>query len=53
MQWASTYVLTELRAAMRASANKHGWQFVDGVDARFAGHGYCSAGVAHAPAEHL
>ena len=42
MQWASTYVLTELRAAMRASANKHGWQFVDGVDARFSGHGYCS-----------
>jgi hypothetical protein len=42
MEWASTYVLTELRAAMRASANKHGWQFVDGVDARFAGHGYCS-----------
>jgi PKD repeat protein len=42
MEWASNYVLTELRAAMRASATKHGWQFVDGVDARFAGHGYCS-----------
>ncbi len=42
MEWASTYVLTELRAAMRASATKHGWQFVDGVDARFSGHGYCS-----------
>jgi len=42
MEWASTFVLTELRAAMRASANKHGWQFVDSVDARFAGHGYCS-----------
>jgi len=42
MEWASTYVLTELRAAMRTAANKHGWQFVDGVDARFAGHGYCS-----------
>ncbi len=42
MEWASTYVLTELRAAMRAAANKHGWQFVEGVDARFAGHGYCS-----------
>jgi len=42
MEWASTYVLTELRAAMRGSATKHGWQFVDGVDARFSGHGYCS-----------
>jgi hypothetical protein len=42
MEWASTYVLTELRAAMQAAANKHGWQFVDSVDARFAGHGYCS-----------
>jgi hypothetical protein len=42
MEWASTYVLTELRAAMRAAANKHGWQFVEGVDTRFAGHGYCS-----------
>lgn len=42
MEWASTYVLTELRAAMRASATKHGWQFVDSVDARFSGHGYCS-----------
>jgi hypothetical protein len=42
MQWASDYVLTELRAAMRASANRNGWQFVDGVDSRFAGHGYCS-----------
>jgi len=42
MEWASTYVLTELRAAMQAAANKHGWQFVDGVDARFSGHGYCS-----------
>ncbi len=42
MEWASTSVLTELRAAMRVAADKHGWQFVDGVDARFAGHGYCS-----------
>ena len=42
MEWASNYVLTELRAAMRAAADKNGWQFVDGVDARFAGHGYCS-----------
>ncbi|MDH3485678.1 MAG: hypothetical protein OEM16_15795, partial [Myxococcales bacterium] len=42
MEWASSYVLTELRAAMRAAANKNGWQFVEGVDSRFAGHGYCS-----------
>ena len=42
MEWASNYVLTELRAAMRDAASKHGWQFVEGVDARFAGHGYCS-----------
>jgi hypothetical protein len=34
--------LTELRAAMRAAASKNGWQFVEGVDPRFAGHGYCS-----------
>jgi len=42
MEWASTYVLVELRAAMRAAAEEHGWQFVDSVDARFEGHGYCS-----------
>ena len=42
MEWASDYVLTEIRSAMRAAANKNGWQFVDGVDSRFAGHGYCS-----------
>jgi len=42
MEWASNYVLTELRAAMRAAASKNGWRFVDGVDSRFAGHGYCS-----------
>jgi PKD repeat protein len=42
MEWASNYVLTELRAAMRAAASKNGWQFVEGVDPRFAGHGYCS-----------
>ena len=27
---------------MRASAERNGWQFVDSVDARFTGHGYCS-----------
>jgi hypothetical protein len=42
MEWASTQLLTELRAAMRASAERNGWQFVDSVNARFAGHGYCS-----------
>ena len=42
MEWASNYVLTELRAAMRAAASKNGWRFVEGVDPRFAGHGYCS-----------
>ncbi len=42
MEWASTHVLVELRAAMRAAAEEHGWQFVDSVDARFEGHGYCS-----------
>jgi hypothetical protein len=42
MEWASNYVLTELRAAMRAAADENGWQFVEGVDPRFAGHGYCS-----------
>ena len=42
MEWASNFVLTELRAAMRESAERNGWQFVDTVDARFASHGYCS-----------
>lgn len=42
MEWASTVVLVELRAAMRAAAERNGWRFVNGVDARFAGHGYCS-----------
>lgn len=43
MQWASDHVLTMLREAMRDSAAEHGWQFVDGVDPRFEGHGYCAA----------
>jgi hypothetical protein len=42
MEWASNYLLTELRAAMRKAARDNGWQFVEGVDSRFAGHGYCS-----------
>jgi hypothetical protein len=43
MQWASDHVLTQLRVAMRAAADEHGWQFVEGVDSRFEGHGYCAA----------
>jgi hypothetical protein len=43
MQWANDHVLTLLRGAMRASANEHGWQFVDGVNSHFEGHGYCAA----------
>jgi hypothetical protein len=43
MQWASDHVLVQLRAAMRAAAEKHGWQFVEGVNSRFEGHGYCAA----------
>jgi hypothetical protein len=42
MSWASNHVTIELRAAMRAAADQHGWQFVEGVDARFQGHGYCA-----------
>ena len=43
MEWAREHVLTQLRDAMRASADEHGWQFVEGVDSRFVGHGYCAA----------
>jgi hypothetical protein len=31
-----------LNAAVRAAAEMHGWVFVDGIEAGFAGHGYCS-----------
>ena len=31
-----------LNEAIRAAADKHGWVFVDGIEAGFAGHGYCS-----------
>ncbi len=31
-----------LNAAIRAAADAHGWVFVDGIEAGFAGHGYCS-----------
>jgi lysophospholipase L1-like esterase len=31
-----------LNTAVRAAAEKHGWVFVDGIEAGFAGHGYCS-----------
>jgi len=43
MQWASEHVLTQLRAAMQAAADEHSWRFVEGVNARFEGHGYCAA----------
>lgn len=43
MQWASDHVTVELREAMHTAAEGHGWQFVEGVDARFKGHGYCAA----------
>jgi hypothetical protein len=43
MEWADEHVLTQLRAAMRTAAGEHGWRFVEGVDSRFAGHGYCAA----------
>ena len=43
MSWASSHVTTQLRAAMQAAADEHGWQFVEGVDSRFEGHGYCAA----------
>jgi len=31
-----------LNAAVRQAADRHGWVFVDGIEAGFAGHGYCS-----------
>jgi len=32
----------DLNAALRAAAQAHGWIFVDGIEAGFSGHGYCS-----------
>jgi lysophospholipase L1-like esterase len=31
-----------LNEAVRMAADRHGWVFVDGIEAGFAGHGYCS-----------
>jgi lysophospholipase L1-like esterase len=31
-----------LNEAVQAAADEHGWVFVDGIEAGFAGHGYCS-----------
>ena len=31
-----------LNEAIRTAAGRHGWVFVDGIEAGFAGHGYCS-----------
>jgi hypothetical protein len=42
MSWASTHVTAQLREGMQAAAEEHGWQFVEGVDSRFEGHGYCA-----------
>jgi PKD repeat protein len=43
MSWSSTHVTVQLHAAMQAAAEEHGWQFVEGVDSRFEGHGYCAS----------
>lgn len=42
MAWSSNHVTVQLHAAMQASAEEHGWQFVEGVSAPFERHGYCA-----------
>lgn len=43
MQWASQYVVKGLNQQVSSSALKHGWTYVDGIAARFGGHGYCAS----------
>lgn len=42
IQWADTFVAPNLEARMRASADAHGWHFVDAHVSAFEGHGYCA-----------
>ena len=39
--WARNTVLAALNNHVQAAATQHGWQFVDGVEDAFQGHGYC------------
>lgn len=39
--WARNTVLAALNGHVQAAASQHGWQFVDGVEDAFQGHGYC------------
>ncbi len=41
--WASDQFLSPLNRAIRAAAQKHGWQLVAGAQAGFRTHGYCSS----------
>lgn len=41
-RWASTGVMGALNTAVSAASAAHGWIYVGGVAAAFAGHGYCS-----------
>lgn len=40
------YLAQRLNTAIAAAAQRHGWIFVGGIDAEFAGHGFCT------PADH-
>lgn len=39
--WARDSVLAGLNRAVRDAAGLHGWQYVDGIDEGYYGHGYC------------
>lgn len=43
-EWASQSILPRLNHALCQAAQRHGWTYVDGIAARFAGHGWCAEG---------
>lgn len=47
-QWASEHGIAPLNGAVRAAvvnADGSRWQYVDGISARFSGHGFCAGGA--------
>jgi lysophospholipase L1-like esterase len=42
LQWAYDDVVKPLNAEFSRAAGEHGWQYVDGIEAAFAAHGYCN-----------
>lgn len=43
-RWALASVLQPMNVRIAAAAREHRWRLVDGVAARFRGHGYCAKG---------